>query len=68
VQSAGLIAESYRGVSDYVLVRIQTDGGVEGVGEATVTPRWSGETVWGATARVLVQLCSVVLGLPFDQA
>jgi 8-oxo-dGTP pyrophosphatase MutT (NUDIX family) len=27
-----------------------------------------GETVWGATARVLVQLCSVVLGLPFDQA
>ena len=24
--------------------------GLEGVGEATVTPRWSGETVWGARA------------------
>jgi muconate cycloisomerase len=38
------------GVSDYVLVRLGTDEGVEGVGEATVTPRWSGETVWGAKA------------------
>jgi L-Ala-D/L-Glu epimerase len=34
-------------VSRYVLVRIGTDTGVEGVGEATVMPRWSGETVWG---------------------
>ena len=35
-------------VSDYVLVRVGTDAGIEGVGEATVMPRWSGETVWGA--------------------
>ena len=35
-------------VSDYVLVRIGTDAGIEGVGEATVMPRWSGETVWSA--------------------
>jgi muconate cycloisomerase len=38
------------GVSNYVLVRVHTSEGLEGVGEATVTPRWSGETVWGARA------------------
>jgi muconate cycloisomerase len=37
-------------VSEFVLVRLSTDAGYEGVGEATVTPRWSGETVWGARA------------------
>ncbi|MCH2124569.1 MAG: hypothetical protein MK165_07250 [Pirellulaceae bacterium] len=36
-------------VSDYVIVRVETDEGIEGVGEATVSERWSGETVWGAT-------------------
>ena len=36
--------------SQYVLVRISTDAGVDGVGEATVMPRWSGETMWGARA------------------
>ncbi len=35
-------------VSRFVLVRLTTDDGLEGVGEATVTPRWSGETVWSA--------------------
>jgi len=39
-------------VSEYVLVRIGTDEGVDGVGEATVMPRWSGETVWGAKALI----------------
>ncbi len=39
-------------VSEYVLVRVGTDEGVEGVGEATVMPRWSGETVWGAKALI----------------
>lgn len=37
-------------VSEFVLVRLTTDTGLIGAGEATVTPRWSGETVWGATA------------------
>ena len=37
-------------VSRYVLVRVETDGGIEGVGEATVMARWSGETAWGAQA------------------
>lgn len=36
--------------SKYVLVRLGTDSGIEGVGEATVMPLWSGETVWGAKA------------------
>jgi muconate cycloisomerase len=39
-------------VSDYVLVRIGTDAGIDGVGEATVMPRWSGETVWGCKALI----------------
>lgn len=37
-------------VSDFVLVRLITDDGREGAGEATVTPRWSGETARGARA------------------
>jgi L-alanine-DL-glutamate epimerase-like enolase superfamily enzyme len=39
-------------VSQYVLVRVSTDAGIEGAGEATVLPRWSGETVWGAQALI----------------
>lgn len=39
-------------VSDYVLVRLLTDAGIEGAGEATVMPRWSGETIWGAAALI----------------
>ena len=39
-------------VSDYVLVRVSTDAGIEGAGEATVQARWSGETVWGAKALI----------------
>ena len=48
-------------VSDFVLVRIFTDGGIEGIGEATVTPNWSGETVWGAKAIVEQVFRPVVL-------
>ena len=39
-------------VSEYIVVRVITDDGVEGVGEATVMPRWSGETVWGCQALI----------------
>ncbi|MEX1232139.1 MAG: enolase C-terminal domain-like protein [Planctomycetaceae bacterium] len=39
-------------ISRYVIVRIGTDAGIEGVGEATVMPRWSGETVWGSKALI----------------
>ena len=38
--------------SEYVLVRVITDDGIEGVGEATVMPRWSGETPWSVLALI----------------
>src|SRR4051812_45226128 len=31
-------------VSPYVIVRVHTDSGLVGLGEAPVAPRWSGET------------------------
>jgi muconate cycloisomerase len=49
-------------VSDYLLVRLETDDGLEGVGEATVTPRWSGETVWGAKALIDGLLAPAIAG------
>ncbi len=49
-------------VSQFVLVRLTTDTGLVGVGEATVTPRWSGETVWGACAMIEHLLGPIVTG------
>jgi len=49
-------------VSEFLLVRVFTDDGYEGVGEATVTPRWSGETVFGAKAMIDHVLSKVVIG------
>lgn len=48
--------------SRYVLVRVLSDDGLEGAGEATVMPRWSGETVWGAVAMIDRVLAPAVLG------
>jgi muconate cycloisomerase len=54
-------------VSRYVLVRVLTDGGIEGAGEATVTARWSGETVWGAKTLIDRVLAPQLIGCdPFD--
>ncbi len=50
-------------VSDYVLVKVTTGDGLVGVGEATVTPRWSGETVWGAKALIDHVFAPVLIGL-----
>jgi len=50
-----------------VLVRLETEDGVVGVGEATVTPPWSGESVWGARAMIDRYLAPEVLGLRVDQ-
>ena len=56
-------------VSDYLLVRVLTDDGLEGVGEATVMPNWSGETLWGAQAIVEHRLAPSVVGCdPRDAA
>lgn len=50
-------------VSEFLLVRLRTEDGLEGAGEATITPRWSGETVWGARAMIERVLAPRVLGL-----
>jgi L-Ala-D/L-Glu epimerase len=56
-------------VSRYLLVRVLTDAGIDGAGEATVTARWSGETVWGARAMVERVLAPQVIGCnPADAA
>ncbi|MBL8819145.1 MAG: muconate cycloisomerase [Planctomyces sp.] len=49
-------------VSNYVIVRLTTDTGVIGVGEATVMPRWSGETVWGAFGMIQHLMAPVLTG------
>jgi L-alanine-DL-glutamate epimerase-like enolase superfamily enzyme len=49
-----------------VLVRLETDGGVTGAGEATVTPLWSGETAWGAKAMIDRYLTPAVVGMRVD--
>ena len=36
-------ARGYHRISPFLLVRIHTDDGITGVGEASCTPRWSGE-------------------------
>lgn len=54
-------------VSEYLLVRIETDAGIEGVGEATVMPRWSGETVWSAQSIIDRVIAPALIGAdPFD--
>ena len=49
-------------VSNYLLVRIETDEGLEGVGEATVSALWSGETVWGCQVLIDKALAPAVSG------
>ena len=56
-------------VSDYVVLRVLTDDGQEGVGEATVSPRWSGETVWGTQALIERIFAPALIGVdPTDIA
>ena len=50
-------------VSEFLLLRIFTDTGLEGAGEASVTARWSGETVWGAEALVQRMLAPQIIGM-----
>src|SRR5687767_143760 len=49
-------------VSRYLVVRVIADNGLEGAGEATVSVRWSGESVWGAKALVDRVLAPAVMG------
>jgi muconate cycloisomerase len=54
--------------SQFVLVRLLTDTGLEGAGEATATVRWSGETVWGVQALIDRILAPLIIGMEFDPA
>lgn len=54
--------------SQFVLVKLLTDDGLEGAGEATATVRWSGETVWGVQALIDRVLAPLVCGLELDPA
>ncbi len=48
--------------SPYVLLRVFTDAGIVGVGEATLAPRWSGETSPGCVAVLRDVLAPAVVG------
>lgn len=48
--------------SEFLLVRLTTDCGLIGVGEATVTPRWSGETAFTAAAIIDRLLAPALVG------
>lgn len=54
--------------SQFVLIKLLTDDGLEGAGEATATVRWSGETVWGVQALIDRVLAPLVCGLELDPA
>src|SRR5437773_3673995 len=54
--------------SQFVLVRLLTDSGLEGAGEASATVRWSGETVWGVQALIDRVLAPLIIGLELDPA
>ncbi len=48
--------------SPYVIVRVHTDGGLVGLGEATLAPRWSGETSLGSVAIIEGLIAPVLVG------
>ena len=54
-------------VSPFLIVRVETDEGLVGVGEATTMPRWSGETSATAEAVIGEILAPEIVGQdPFD--
>lgn len=54
-------------VGQYVLVRVSDDAGRVGLGEASVTSVWSGETQRGAIAMIEQEFTAILVGAdPFD--
>jgi L-alanine-DL-glutamate epimerase-like enolase superfamily enzyme len=49
-------------VSPYVLVRVHTDEGLVGLGEATVAPRWTGETSRSCVAAIEDLIAPALVG------
>jgi len=61
----GLTAKTAHGehaVSPYVLVKVHTDAGIVGLGEATISGLWSGETQKGTVAAIEDYLAPQLLG------
>src|SRR5262245_47856324 len=54
--------------SHFVVVRLATDEGADGAGEASVTVRWSGETVWSVRAVIDRVLAPLLTGMELDPA
>ena len=48
--------------SPYVIVRVHTDDGLVGLGEATVAPRWTGETSIGCVAAINGLIAPALVG------
>jgi muconate cycloisomerase len=48
--------------SPYVIVRVHTDEGLVGLGEATVAPRWTGETSVGCVAAINGLIAPALVG------
>src|SRR5689334_22522084 len=62
---AGMTAKTAHGehaVSAYVLVRVHTDAGLVGLGEATISGLWSGETQAGAVSAVRDYIAPLLVG------
>src|SRR5215813_13089719 len=53
-------------VSPFLLVRIHTDEGIVGVGEASCTPRWSGEDQTSAAHFINAYFGPLLIGEPID--
>ncbi len=54
--------KGFRFTSHIVLIRIQTDAGIEGIGEVNGSPDWSGETYLGAQAVIDLHLAPKLIG------
>ncbi|MCE9532858.1 MAG: mandelate racemase/muconate lactonizing protein, partial [Planctomycetes bacterium] len=49
--------------SRYVIIRVHTDAGITGLGEATVGPRWNGENATGCKAVIDEFLTPLLIGV-----
>jgi L-alanine-DL-glutamate epimerase-like enolase superfamily enzyme len=54
--------KGFRFQSDIIVVRVVTDGGLEGLGEVNGSPDWSGETATGARALIDGHLAPRLIG------
>lgn len=62
---SGLTTKTSHGehvVSPYVILRVHTDVGLVGLGEATLAPRWSGETSPGCVAVIEGLIAPALIG------